>query len=270
MTEKGQTFMLNTPLEMDFLDGNSFRTYDLIYYSRLLLLIQVWTNSKKKNKTYIPIIENIEVENWVKQYYRATRNNISEYLTRLYKELAFVLNHLPSGQPSLFVEQITSYKTIGYTMEQLAKKSGLELEDVYVQTVNTIHMILKKTKENKQKYRLLYAIGKDLFLTNQLTESAERTSILLNQGLSLQEISRVRRLKLNTIYDHVVEISLNDQNFNLAAFVPKRFQDEIIRATALRRSYKLKEIKDCVDQNISYFQIRLVLSRLEESYNGSE
>lgn len=260
LTEKGTEVVVHNQLETTFLDGNSYRSYDQIYFARLLLLIQVWTNSKKKNSTYIPIIENKEIEDWVKKYYRKTRYNISENLNLLYKELASILTFLPPDHPSLFISQFTSYKSIGLTKEQLAIKSGYTLEDVHIITINTVHLILNKMKE----YKLLFTIGKDLLPQNNLTESAKYTNHLLKKSLSLQEIARTRQLKLNTIYDHLVEIALYDENFNLSAYVPDTYRKEILQAINVVKSYKLKEIKDNIDQNISYFQIRLVLSKLNE------
>ncbi len=50
----------------------------------------------------------------------------------------------------------------------------------------------------------------------------------------------VRRLKLNTIYDHLVEIALYDDEFPLSKYVNSTEQTEIEKAAQKTLSYKLK------------------------------
>nr|WP_253286704.1 helix-turn-helix domain-containing protein [Virgibacillus sp. MSJ-26] len=85
---------------------------------------------------------------------------------------------------------------------------------------------------------------------------------LLNAGFSPEEIKVRRNLKLNTIYDHIVEISLFDKAFNIDDYVSESVINEIKMAVSNTDSYKLKDIKEKVSDEISFFQIRLVLTRI--------
>lgn len=269
VTEKGKRWLQNSSLHNHYLNGVDYKQFDEIYFKRLLLLIQVWTNSKKQNYTYVPIIENTDIENWVKRYYTLSKKNLDDYLHLLYKELVAILSLLPAEYPAIFLDQFTSYQIIGLTTEQIATKFRLTVEDIHVTTIHIIHFMLKTVQEQASKYKLLYFIGKDLFPRRKLTNSAEKTSELLHQGLSITEIASIRKLKVNTIYDHIVEIALHDKNFPLSLYVPKPYQEQIIQAIKRFRSYKLKDIKVEIDENITYFQIRLVLAKINEWTDGS-
>lgn len=86
----------------------------------------------------------------------------------------------------------------------------------------------------------------------------------MDAGHSLVEIAQKRRLQINTIYDHVVEIALKEHSFNISKYAPEEVQQEIIEVMKQLHSYKLKDIKQAVRDDISYFQIRLVIARLDE------
>lgn len=270
ITNKGENLLHTKKYALlRYLSGFQFRQFDHAFYSRLLLLIQVLTNSKKKNYTYIPIIENIDIEIWVKAYYKTAKHNIDKYLHGIHAEMTTILATLPPSYPSILLDQITSYKTVALTASQIAKKENMSEDDIYLITTSIIHLMLTTIMKQKETYPFLYSIGGDLFPQDILTQSAEKTNHLLNQRFTLQEIAHIRKLKINTIYDHVVEIALHNNNFSLSSYVSEADQKEIIQAIKRINSYKLKEIKEAVNENISYFQIRLVLTQINNLKSGS-
>ena len=74
---------------------------------------------------------------------------------------------------------------------------------------------------------------------------------------------------MNTIYDHIVEIALHDDNFPIEPFVSREKQDEIFKAAEKLKTRKLKLIKEAVGEDIDYFQIRLALTKRHRS-NGEK
>lgn len=268
LTDKAKKRHHLTTNDLAYLSGFQFRQYDQTFFCRLLLLIQVLTNSKKRNFTYIPIIENIDIENWVKTYYQHVKEDIDIYLDRLYDEFSSILKQLPLNHPSIFLDQFTSYHIVGLTANQTAQKMQMNEEDIHLITTNAIHLMLSTIIYQQQKYPFLYSIGKDLFPQVMLTQSADRTRQLLEQQCTIQEIAQIRNLKINTIYDHIVEIALNDQTFSLHPYVSEVDQQEVIQAVRRINSFKLKDIKEVVSEKISYFQIRLVLTQINKLDSG--
>ncbi|QGS69913.1 hypothetical protein CV093_11310 [Oceanobacillus sp. 143] len=83
---------------------------------------------------------------------------------------------------------------------------------------------------------------------------------IITAGLFSRKIASIRDLKINTIHDHLIEIALYETNFPLHHYVDNLEQQEILNAIKLTNSSKLKEIKRRVNDDISYFQIRLILA----------
>src|SRR5699024_2784091 len=101
-----------------------------------------------------------------------------------------------------------------------------------------------------------------------LTQSAQKTNDYLNMHMSIEQIAVKRRLKVNTIQDHIVEIALNNRDFSIYQYLSEEKEKIIVHAIQQARSYRLKEIKALVGDNISYFQIRLLLTRIDAIFEG--
>jgi uncharacterized protein YpbB len=246
------------------------QTADL-FFMRLQLLIQAWTNAKQHHFTYIPIVEDREVAKWVRGFYRKSKDRIADGLFTLYDELSHLLATLPTREVNLWIDQLSGYQVIGKTMDQLAIKYNLTTFDVQLSTVHVLHFILRKLEKGQAHCPLLTAIQKGLGTSRKITGSAEQTYTLLNKGFSPEHIAQSRSLKLGTIYDHLVEIALFDAHFPLDDYVPPMVQKQIYEALQYAPTWRLKEIKEQVADDISYFQIRLVLAKIKDlSFGGEE
>lgn len=245
-------------------NGMLYHQIDDMFYKRLLLLIQVWTNAKKLERSYIPIVEEPEIRLWIKQFFQTTKSKIPEYLQTLYDELSNIFMKVMNPMyVEIFVLQLTSYKQIGLADVQLAKKYKLSIEDIELITINMTHHILETINKYPSKFQVLRQITKGITQTSQLTQSASKTKYFIEKGFTLEQVAHRRKLKINTIYDHIVEIAIAEQDFLWQNYVTKDVIDEIICALREVDSYSLKEIKRHVSESISYFQIRLVLAKYQ-------
>lgn len=251
--------------QLPYLNGMKWKQTADVFYKRLLLITQVWTNAQKRYTAYIPIVEDREVEQWVKNLYRSTKHRVDSSLAQLYKELFTLLDLLPERQAAVWVYQLTGYQSIGMTFLQLADTYKVEEEDIYLITMHVNHFLLKKIEERPENFPLLVHIARVNQVEKKLTASASKTKEMLQKQASLEGIAQARQLKMNTIYDHIVEISLQDPSFSLAPYVEKKAQQKIMRAIQKANSFRLRKIKEQTDDTITYFQIRLVLTRIKEN-----
>lgn len=263
-TQKGRNQV--TSIENDIqalrVDGKRWHKTSEQFYFRLLLLIQVWTNRKAAIKQYVPIIEHKEVENWIKWMYAQTRHDVSSHLNMLYEELIDVLEDLDEQSNIIFIQTITNAEEIGATNQQLQEAFHLAKEDVDIIVTEVIHHIL--TQNEQAQHLILTQIARMETTDKQLTNSAHQTKRLLQQNYDVEAIARIRRLKENTIHDHIVEIALHSPSFPYEAYVQEHFIYEIENTVYKLNTYKLKDIKQMVNEAITYFQIRLVLTRLQK------
>src|SRR5690625_2684343 len=245
-----------------YINGMKYHKLADSYTARLFLLIQVWTNEIKKHQSYIPIVEERETKQWIKRFYHQTKANISLYLQKLYEELYSIFQSLNPVYVEMFILQLTSYKHIGLTTTQIAQKYQLKTVDVDLIITSVDNNVLDKIERNIDQFPLLNELKLGLTQTSTLTHSASKTEALLLQGWSIEQIAMKRQLKINTIYDHIVEIAIQYEAFPLYDYMTKEQHKEITEADRKSKTYTLKKLKLMVNDNISYFQIRLVLSTL--------
>lgn len=251
-----------------YLNGVRFSGRDITFIERLYLFIQTYSNIKASNFSFIPIVDRPEITTWVKSYYQTHQH--MDVTDNVYMELYNLLSELSELEAEFFVDRLTGYKYIGRSMDQLAKEYQLSKEDASILLIGIIHRMLIIIEENPTEFKILSEIASVNTKQKFITNTANQTYQLLKNGYHIQQIAEIRNLKLNTIYDHLVEIVLYDQDFEIESFVTTDQQNEIMDAIQKVRSYKLKAIKEHCNDSISYFQIRLVLARLKELLPGEE
>lgn len=262
LTEKGDEWLQNNDhICLTGFNGISYGQFDMIFLNRLLLFIQMLTNSKMDNYTYMAIVDDPTITSWAKQTYVMIGDGIDETTKNLHKELSILLNQLTEQEANIFVDRLTGYKTYGLSINQLADHYHLHPLDIQLTLVLTTHKMLQIISKHKNSFPILQYVSNDLQKEKFITNTAYKTYQLLNNGHSTSDIARIRNLKENTIFDHLVEISLYDHEFPFEQYLNNDIYKEIIQATLEQNSFKLKDIKDQVNPNISYFQIRLALAK---------
>ena len=94
---------------------------------------------------------------------------------------------------------------------------------------------------------------------------AEETIRLLKEGRTFQEIADIRQRRLNTVIDNVANlVEKNQIGFDERWIAPDRLR-EIEDAAARLGIERAKAIKEAVQADITYGEIRLVLSRLRST-----
>ncbi len=266
LTEEGKKSLQQSFPYPLYYQGMEYATKEREWLRRLTLMIQVWTNQQRQITRYIPIVDHLETQRWVKAYYRKLDKPARSYLQKLYDECVKLLEDLPDMYIEMFIKQLTTAEQIGWTKEQLANLYSISPVDVELHEINYLHYMLGRIEKEPRSYPLLYAFAKDLYRKEEsgtITQSARITKTMITKGMSIEDVARFRRLKVTTIHDHLVEIALQDPSFPLDAFVPPSVQEEILQAVDSLATFKLKDIKERVSESISYFQIRLTLTALK-------
>jgi uncharacterized protein YpbB len=250
------------------LNGLGYTGKDAIFIERLYLLVQTYSNIQANNYSFIPIVDNQDIAKWVKVFYK--KNQTNTISAKLYHELFELLSIIGDHAAEFLVNRLSGYKHYGMSIDQLAKYYQLSRDDTVIYLTYVTHHLIFLIEQNKEAYPIMSLLINDLEKHKFITNTANQTYQLLNNHFSMQEIAKKRNLKLNTIYDHIVEIALYDKDFSIQMFVSTGEQKEIIAAIQRNKTYKLKIIKESCGDSVSYFQIRLVLARLKELLPGEE
>ncbi len=242
------------------LNGWKYHYLTHIFWERLSLVVQVTSHLSHQDSKYIPIQRKKEFHQWLKGYLIKTQLNRKELSTILYNELVECFEANKEINPAFIVMRLTGYQKIGLTAEQIADLFKMDFYTYQLHFFNILHYMLECVQEKQINYPLLFLLIADQITSNPLTDSTKKTFVLLEKGLSINEIAQIRKLKQSTIEDHIVEIALNIVGFDTSPFMNRELHDLIIKAARKTSSKQLKQIRELVPE-ADYFQIRLVLAQ---------
>ncbi|WP_233881148.1 YpbB family protein [Virgibacillus halodenitrificans] len=254
-----------------YFNGLTYANTSLKFYSRLVLLIQTFTNTTLNNYSFLPIVNDPETERWVKKIYSSSVYQPREILNQMYEELKKLFLYFTDEEAHLFIDRLTGFDQYGLSLDQLANKYGKSYLEVQLLITAMTQNMLQVVITNKKRFPFLTFIAADLQTENTLlTNSAIITNRFLQKGYDIPAIAQIRKLKYNTIYDHIVEIAIHDRTFPIEKYVNKKNQQSIMQAIQQTKSYMLKDIKENINHEVSYFEIRLVLSLIKNTTHSGD
>jgi len=261
VTEKGEAelagFFALYPWPPHF-HGGYYQAAAKIMWARMSLLIQVLSNKLYRERVYLPIIKDYQIQNWVKQYLR--NRNAAETAVQFHQELKeklSVLNH--DEQAAIFVHSMTSGAKAGYTFRQLSEKMDLDEWYIYALFWDVLHHFIQSAQNGESP--LFQTLIQDIPLKDGLTQSTRKTLYLVKEGHTIDRIADIRKLKSATIEDHIVEIAIHDPSFSIDQYVSKEEQKIIADYAKANQTNKIRQIKEGLGGRYSYFKIRLALSK---------
>lgn len=246
------------------LNGWKYQNITPDFWRRLNLLIQTISHIVHNERPFYPIQQNQRVQEFVKGFLYANQQNRALLAQHLFDELVTLLEMQSELNRDIFVLKITGVNRIGLTFEQIGKRKEIDEWFVHYVFLDSLHQMLAEISTVRD-YPLLASLIHDWKNGGHphLTQSTHTTLQYIQAGKTLQEIAEIRRLKGNTIEDHLVEIVLSDKSFSINDYVPIEDEDKIITVIKRLNTRKLKAIKEAVDnEQISFFQIRLVLAKI--------
>ncbi|MER1956286.1 MAG: helix-turn-helix domain-containing protein [Solibacillus sp.] len=260
MSEQGQA-LAKQPLDVTF-DSWHYRGNEHVFFGRLSLVVQSLSHQINNHQAFIPIERNEQIQHWVRQFLIANHFQHRTLQPLLYDEMSLSLEKLSIEEnvKELLMYRLTGYNEPGFTWQQLAFGYQLQEMDVQLMYISGLHAWLIEIEQQKPNYPLLAKMAENIRVEALLTNSALETAQLYKKGRSLEEISHIRRLKMSTIEDHVVEMAMNEPNFSIDDFVPLEAQQQILQAMEDYETKRLKTLKEILP-HVSYFQLRITLAK---------
>lgn len=262
ITEKGKIWLDNQDnVLLSYYNGKKYEKYDELFLKRLYLFIQTLSNTALKAFNFIPVVDDLDITNWVKQVYASAKGQEKSILQHLYNEIVVLLHDFNEAHAHIFVDRLTGHQRYGQSISQLSELYHYEEEDIYLILIAMVHKMFRLIEKSPQDYPMMSSLIPEQKEKLTLSKSAMSTYQLIKKGLDLQQIEKARHLKLNTIYDHVVEIAINDRDFPIDTYVSDQVYEEVMHVFKSSEHVRLKDIKESVNPDITYFQIRLVLAK---------
>jgi uncharacterized protein YpbB len=244
-----------------YLDGWAYGDQTVILWRRLSLYIQSLSNMLAGQQRFLPIIREPEVMQWVKRHFPYRDGEMIEKAEALYDEISSFLDELPERDASVFMLRLSGASRTGLTFQQIGERLGGDDDEIRMMFQGVLHRLFRVLNCNADTYRLLYTFIEDVNPLS-LTMTTRKTHRFIQEGKSIEEITRRRGLKQGTIEDHLVELALHAPEFSIDAYVRPKRQQAIAAAVRETGSKKLKTIKEQLADDTGYFEIRLVMAKL--------
>lgn len=266
LTEKGlfylENYMKKYPIP-PYLNGWRYHKKALVFWQRLSLSVQTLSFLLYENSAFTPVINDDETQLFVKSYLKKTKNRY-DASSVIFNEVKSLLQTIPQLQAEIFVLHLSGYHRIGYTIEQIGRFIHLDREYTFILFQSVLHFMIDEIEKNSIFYKhLMPFIQQNDQSREPITQSSQKTYELLCLNKSISEIASIRNLKESTIEDHIVEIASEIKSFPIEPFVSKDLQKKIVDSFNSLETKKLKPIRSSLNNTVSYFQIRLVLGRME-------
>ncbi|KXB37465.1 hypothetical protein HMPREF3187_00540 [Aerococcus christensenii] len=164
-------------------------------------------------KVYVPIVQSVSVQQWIKAYYAQKTETKLDLAKHVAEELTTLLEGFDERTATFFVESLGRKECPAFTYRQLAHKYQLSLLEVEWGQEAAVNAVMKASLKREDCPFLKEFVTQLLRGYPLWTDSVEVTRRFLVAGYSTEEIAACRRLKLSTIYNHYVELSMVRLNF---------------------------------------------------------
>jgi uncharacterized protein YpbB len=235
----------------------------LQFGQRFQLLSQVISHSIGQKKRYHPMVADFNIQGWVKRYW-ASIGEKKEFAYQVKNDLIHTLSLFEDELlPHLILDRLSGFGVSGRTFLQMSQMYDIPEALIclyYFQAIGFLYNLIKDNPTSSLRY-LIEGQSHALAL---LTQSTQKTYRFLQQGLSKEEVSHLRNLQLSTIEDHLIEIAIHVPAFEFSPYISSRIIEQVLAVSSRLKTRKLRSIKEELQDNVDYFQIRLALIKGRE------
>ncbi|ADH99669.1 helix-turn-helix domain-containing protein [Salisediminibacterium selenitireducens] len=229
-------------------------------WESLSLFIQTLSHLKQGDRFFFPVSSDMRIQQQVKSVLK--NRSLNELIEAMYQELLFPLQDLNEPVQALFVDRLTVKNEVGLSYAQLSSNYQMSPFEAYIMVRSALHALLAAHDFNPAAYPILNMLmPKTAFEDDEaLTESAKQTRQLLNKGLSLQEVSKTRKLKISTVEDHIVELAHVDYDFDYGPYLEETELKEILKHIREYNLTRLRLLKEATGGKYTYLQLRIAMA----------
>ena len=240
-------------------NGWDYRGREHIFFSRLSLVVQTLSNFKVGEKSFLPLQKDDEIQLFVKKILYGQPISNPTFARQLREELHRVIDKsgMRDVQKIIMTHRLVGYECTGWTWDQLAEKLNMNSLTIRLYFIESLHILLESLERSSDTW-FLQKMTEDIKVSTYLTDSSRKTKFFFDRGMSMDAIAAARGLKMSTIEDHFVEMSINEPNFPVEQFVSKRDMEAVIAKSNEIGSKRLRLLKNEF-MGLSYFQLRLIL-----------
>lgn len=214
-----------------------------LFWARMQLLVQVVSHQAYGATGYIPIVGDRDVQVWVKEWVRSHKNT-PHFPTTFGQEWLQTLSFLPSKHAQLITSALSGYEKIGTTSRQRSFLLGVDRQRADLEFIEALHHFYRVCRKQPNcPYLYQLAREADHATFEGVTQSTYATIQLVKQNKNPVEISRLRRLKENTIWEHLIEWVIIHPKQSFRTFIPPSIYTQTKQHLQDRPSISMTEVQ---------------------------
>lgn len=192
-------------------------------WERLQLITQVFSEKSYQNRQYIPVIKKHAQQRWCKRWMHHYSKSNAQTARQLADEWRQVFEQIDQDMANSIAMRLTGHRHIGVTHNQIAQKMQMENTEMRMYFLDTLHFMYSIIEKNKDKLKIFSNILKQTDLETHvgLSESTWKTWRYLQAGDSIEKIAQMRKLKIGTVREHIIELAIVQDNFPICQYVPE-------------------------------------------------
>lgn len=195
-----------------------------LWNARLLLVVQAVSELCHQNAHYYPCVEDVFVQATIKRWFKQIgKENACAIIKESLNEF---LKAQDIKQATIFSAQLVGHEFSGFTKQQIAQQfllSPAEVSFIWSDLASGYAYFLQ-THYPKAKVLL-----DGVFKVNILSASAQETFNLFKQGVSLNQIAQIKKVKVSTVQEHLLNAAILSPDFDFDVFLNKQIRLFLIK-----------------------------------------
>ncbi len=254
-TEEKNDFLKQYRFAND-LDQLRFSTTKQIFWRRFIFITQIFSEYSFQNKQYIPYLSSLEDQNSVKHWLSSHGKPMELLAVLWYKEVRSTLEAFPSEYSDFIAGHFVGHALSGSTSRQLRDSFDMSTHHYNI----LIDQLSFRIGHREQRaYPLLTSLWRHAHndCDEGLTHSARVSKKMLETGAHLNEVASKRKLKPNTIKEHILECVLVDNWPYFKRYIDETHYLEVHKLFDADPALTFTDVKKRVEE-LDFFSFRLI------------
>ncbi len=238
------------------------------FWAVIQLLTQIFSEKSYNNKFYNPIIQNLEDQYFAKKWLKIAEQK-GWTSSRFYKEWVILLSHMEKEEADLIAQLLTGHDLIGKTKDQVRKERNLEAEEFDLYLREIWHRAFDWIRNNDEQVSIFYDVlsRTDWASHKGLSQTTWTTFTYIMKNRPIKEIAEIRKIKENTVGDHVIEIGIVLPEFPLQKLVSPLNQRIILQFIEDHPEKRYRDFQE-VYTDVPFYEYRFMeILRWRETYD---
>lgn len=238
------------------LDQLHYSATKKLYWRRFIFITQILSEFSYQNKRYIPYLTSVDDQMSTKKWLSTLNEPLSELALSWMRELTALLQLFTIEHANFIAGHFIGHGLSGKTSRQLQSVYDLSSEH-YVVLIDQLSYQMAQL--DKDIFPLMTSLWDHTHsdCDEGLSRSAWLSKMLLEKGYSLEEVARRRKLKSNTIKEHILECVLITDWSYYKRYISSKHYKSLHSLFTSKPSTDFSEAKERIS-DLDFFTFRLV------------